>query len=73
VSVTTRLRTVFTCLLVATVVAAVVGWFLDKDPGKLAPVIAWITGAIMAGEASNIGKRATFNKEAVDADTEEVR
>jgi hypothetical protein len=73
VNTTNKLRAVFTTLLVATTVAAVVGWFLDKDPSKLAPVIAWITGAILAGEASNVGKRATFKQEAVDADTEEVR
>ena len=63
-SVTTRLRTVFICLLIGTVIAAVVGWFLDKDPSGLAPVIGWVTTAVGVGEASNIGKRATFNPEA---------
>ena len=63
-SVTNRLRAIFTILLVLTVCAAVVGWFIDKDPADLGPVIMWITGAVIGGEASNVGKRATFNKEA---------
>lgn len=49
-----------------------VGWFLDKDPSQLGPVMAWVTGAVAAGEAANIGKRATFKKEAHDVHTETV-
>ena len=63
---TTRLRIVFSCLLVGGVSAATVGWFLGKDPGDLGPVIAWVIGAVFTGEASNVGKRATFKREAVD-------
>ncbi len=69
-SITSRLRVVFTCLFIGLVISATVGWFLDKDPAKLAPVIAWVTGAIVAGEASNVGKRATFKKEAIDVPPE---
>ena len=61
---TTKLRTVFALLLASTVIAAVVGWFLDKDPTQLGPVIAWVSAAVAAGEASKVGKRATFKPEA---------
>ena len=61
---TAKLRVVFSCLLAAVVTAAVVGWFQGKDPGDLGPVIAWMVGAVAAGEASNVGKRATFKQEA---------
>ena len=62
---TTKLRWVFSTLWVVAVLAAVAGWaFLDKDPAQLAPVIGWITAAVAAGEASNVGKRATFKPEA---------
>lgn len=64
-SVTTKLRCVFTILWVVAVLAALAGWaFLDKDPAQLAPVIGWITAAVATGEASNVGKRATFKSEA---------
>ena len=33
-------------------------------------VIAWCTAAAAAGEASNVGKRATYKREAVDAETQ---
>ena len=67
-SVTTRLRVVFSSLLVGVVLAAVVGWFLGKDPSQLGPVMAWIAAAVAAGEAANVGKRATFKKEACDVE-----
>ena len=62
---TTKLRWVFSVLWVAAVSAALVGWaFFNRDPAQLAPVIGWITAAVATGEASNIGKRATFKSEA---------
>ena len=61
---TTKLRTVFSLLLASVVIAAVVGWFMDKDPANLTGVMGWVTGAVAAGEASNVGKRATFKQEA---------
>ena len=64
-NITTKLRCVFTTLWVVAVLAALAGWvFLDKDPAQLAPVIGWITAAVATGEASNVGKRATFNGDA---------
>lgn len=61
---TAKLRKVFVCVYVLVVVAAVVGWFLDKDPARLAPVIGWVVAAVGFGEASNVGKRATFKENA---------
>ena len=61
---TAKLRVVFALLLVTVTITAVVGWLLGKDPGALSPVIGWVTAAVAAGEASNVGKRATFNWEA---------
>ncbi len=65
---TGKLRIVFALLLVVVTLTATVGWFMEKDPGQLAPVIGWITAAVAAGEASNVGKRATFKQEAVDVE-----
>lgn len=50
----------------AVVACAVVGWFLDKDPSKLSGVIGWLAAAMAVGEGSNVGKRATFKKDATD-------
>lgn len=62
---TAKLRWIFSILWVVAVSAALAGWaFFDKDPAQLAPVIGWITAAVATGEASNIGKRATFKPEA---------
>ncbi len=63
-SITAKLRVVFALLLVGATVAGLVGWFMGKDPAQLGPVIAWIVGAVAAGEASNVGKRATYNADA---------
>ena len=57
---TDRFRKLAWALWVLCVLAAIAGWFLDKDPSKLAPVIAWVTAAAAAGEGANIGKRATY-------------
>ena len=57
---TKKFRIVFSILFVLTVCSAVVGWFLGKDPGQFSPILGWVIGAIGIGEASNVGKRATF-------------
>ena len=61
---TAKLRVVFALLLAGVTITATVGWLLGKDPAQLGPVIAWVTAAVAAGEASNVGKRATFKQEA---------
>jgi hypothetical protein len=67
-STTDRGRSAFVALFCVVTLAAVVGWFLDKDPGQLAGVLLWVSAAIGLGEASNIGKRATWKSEAVEAE-----
>lgn len=57
---TDKFRVAVKVLFAVVVLAAVVGFFLDKDPAKLSPVIAWCTGALAIGEGANIGKRATY-------------
>lgn len=62
-STTDRFRTVGWTLLSLTVCAALYGWlFKELDPTSL----AWLVGVPAIGEASAVGKRATFKKEAVD-------
>lgn len=48
-------------------VGAIVGWMLGKDPGQLVGLVTVLGVSQGALEAGNIGKRATFKKEAVDA------
>lgn len=59
---TDRFRVLGWGLLSVTVGAALVGWFVGRDPSSL----AWIVAVPGLGEASNIGKRATYKKEAVE-------
>lgn len=40
------------------------GWFLGKEIGDLAVLLGFVAAAIGIGEASNVGKRATFKPEA---------
>jgi len=47
------------------VIGAIIGWLLDKDPNQLMVVFGALTGIITALEAGNVGKRATFKKDAV--------
>lgn len=52
----------------ATVLGALAGWiFFDRDPSQLMVVFGALTGTATALEAGNVGKRATFKKEAVNA------
>ncbi len=65
-SVTDRVRHTFLSLIVLTVLAALAGWiFYDRDPAKLAPILGFLVVGAGVGEASNVGKRATFKAEAV--------
>ena len=52
-------------LLGVTVLIALVGWLLGKDPGQLMVVFGGLSTTQAALEAGNVGKRATFKKEAV--------
>ena len=63
---TTRFRLVFVSLFVLAVLVALGGWLVfDRDPERLSSLIGWLVGACGIGEASNVGKRATYNQAAV--------
>ena len=63
---TTKFRVVFVVLFVLAVLVALGGWLLnDRDPEKLSALLGWVVAACGIGEASNVGKRATFKEEAV--------
>jgi hypothetical protein len=63
---TTRFRLLFVALFALSVIIACGGWLLcGRSPAELAPVFQWLATAIGIGEASNVGKRATFKPEAV--------
>lgn len=65
-NVLTKFRWAFGVLLFLTLIAGVVGWFVDKDPTKLEPLIQWMVILTLGLEAGNVGKRATFKKEATN-------
>lgn len=68
-STTDRYRALGWTLWTVTVLAALIGWIgWDRDPSALAPVVGWITAGPLIGELSAVGKRATFKREAVEAD-----
>ena len=65
-STTTKIRVWNVGLFTIAVLASLAGWFFGKDPGDLSVLVGTLLTAIGIGEASNIGKRATFKKEAVE-------
>lgn len=67
---TDRFRKIAWAVWVLAIAAAVVGWWLGKDPSELAPVIGWITAGPFAAEAANVGKRATYKRDHHDVPTE---
>ena len=68
-STTDRFRVVFVGLFVLASLTALLGWFFfDLDPRGLSPLLGWLAGAVGVGEASNVGKRATWKREAVGYD-----
>lgn len=66
---TDRVRVTMVALFALTVLAALLGWLLGRDVSVLEPVLMWAAAGVGAGEASNVGKRATFRREATDAET----
>jgi hypothetical protein len=57
------------CLFSITIVGLLGGWFFGKDPSQLAFLVGTLAATTAVGEASNIGKRATFKKEAVASES----
>jgi len=67
VKTTNVLRYVAIVAFAALLGAGGTGWLLlDKDPGKLVSLLQVVVIVLGIGEASNIGKRATFKKEAAE-------
>lgn len=64
-STTDKIRLWNVGLFTVAVLVALGGWILEKDPGQLAFLIGTLATAIGIGEASAVGKRATFKKEAL--------
>jgi len=65
---TTRLRVLYAVLFTVSILTALVGWLvLSRDVTDIDSVLMWGAAAVGIGEGSNVGKRATFKKEAVDA------
>ena len=65
---TAKLRYWNMVMLSLIVAGAMAGWlFMDKDPNQLMGIIGTLGFTTAALEGSNIGKRATFKKEAVEA------
>lgn len=51
----------------ATIGSALVGWGLyGRDPGELDGLFTYTLMVMGVGEASNVGKRLSFKKEAVE-------
>jgi hypothetical protein len=63
---TKKVRAVMVVLFALTTLVGLIGWlWFGLDPKELIPIYAQVSSGLFIGEASNIGKRATFKKEAV--------
>ena len=65
---TDKNRAIFVALFVLVVLVALAGWLMGRDPSSLTGVLGAVVIAAGIGEASNVGKRATFKPEAVGHD-----
>lgn len=63
---TTRFRVLYAALFTVSVIVALVGWLCGADPSLIDTVVMITAGACGIGEASNVGKRATWKREAAD-------
>ena len=62
---TSKLRTLYAILFAITVLIGLAGWIVGRDPSQLLALMGPLTAALGIGEASNIGKRATFKSDAL--------
>lgn len=60
-----KLRAANMALLGLAVIGALIGWLLGHDPSDLMVVFGALAGTTTALEAGLVGKRATFNIDAV--------
>lgn len=65
-STTDKIRVWNVGLFTIAVLVTLAGWMLGRDPAQLAFLLGSLATAIGIGEASAVGKRATFKKEAVE-------
>lgn len=66
-STTDRFRRIARWLFVLTILVALGGWLIyDRDPGALGGILTAVVTAAGIGEMANIGKRATYKREAVE-------
>lgn len=63
---TAKLRVLYAVLFAVAVLITLLAWvFADKSPVDVTGLLTVLAAAIGIGEASNVGKRATFKVEAV--------
>ena len=65
-STTDKIRVWNVGLFTVVVLSTLGGWAFNRDPTQLAFLLGTLATAIGIGEASAVGKRATFKKEAVE-------
>lgn len=63
-STTDRFRYLFAGLFALAMIAAIVGWLRGLDPSSLTGVMTTAALACGVGEASNVGKRWTYDPRA---------
>ena len=63
---TRRLRVLYAVLFTLAVLVTLGGWLAGRDPSSLTGVLGTLAVAVGIGEASNVGKRATFKREACE-------
>lgn len=61
--VTDQVRHTARYLIIVTIVAAIGGWLLNKDPSQLVPILTSEIFMSGIGELSNVGKRYTTKPE----------
>ena len=61
---TDTLRRVMLVVFVVTVAVVLGGWLFHRDPSQLSTLLGIEALGLGIGEASNVGKRATFKTEA---------
>ena len=62
---TDRYRAIAWTLVALVILVGLAGWIgWGRDPSSL----AWMVGPAFIGEAANVGKRATFKRDAVEAE-----
>lgn len=63
---TSKLRILNAGLFVLVILTGLVGWIgFERDPMQLVVLIGALTATTGIGEASNVGKRATYNPDAI--------